>query len=85
MILILEIITHPQNTQVTFASNVLLTCSSSLSSNVTFSWTHNGVIVKTQSTVNGNTSRLVISNVRYSDGGSYVRVYCEEWIIISNI
>ena len=39
---------------------------------MTFSWTHNGTVINTQSTVNGDTSRLTISNVRYSDGGSYV-------------
>ena len=70
--LILEIITHPQNKQVTFGSSFALTCTSSLSSNVTFSWTHNGTVIKTQSTVDGDTSRLTISNVRYRDGGSYV-------------
>ena len=29
-------------------------------------------MIKTQSTVNGDTSRLTINNVRYNDGGSYV-------------
>ena len=58
--------------QVKFGSSVTLTCTSSISSDVTFSWTHNGTMIKTQSTVNGNTSRLTINNVRYSDGGSYV-------------
>ena len=43
-----------------------------MSSNVTFSWTHNGTDIKTQLAVNDATSRLKISNVRYSDGGSYV-------------
>ena len=70
--MILEIITHPQNKQVKFGSSITLSCTSSLSSNVTFSWTHNGTMIKTQSTVNGDTSRLTISNVRYSNGGSYV-------------
>ena len=74
--MILEIITHPQNKQVTFDSNVALNCTSSLSSSVTFSWTHNGtgttINTHVQSTVNADTSRLTISNVRYSDGGSYV-------------
>ena len=70
--MILEIINHPQNMQVKFGSSVTLTCASSLSFDVTFSWTHNGTIIRTQSTVNGDTSRLAISNVRYSDDGSYV-------------
>ena len=72
ILLILEITTHPRSKQLLIDSNLILTCTSSLSSNVTFSWTHNGTIIKTQSTVNGDTSRLTISNVRYSDGGSYV-------------
>ena len=70
--MILEIVTHPQNKQVTFGSSVALTCTSSISSNVIFSWAHNDAMIKIQSTVNGDTSRLTISNVRYSDGGSYV-------------
>ena len=39
---------------------------------MTFSWTHNDTDIKTQLATNGDTSRLTISNVRYSDGGSYV-------------
>ena len=68
----LEIITHPQDTQVIFGSSVTLTCTSSLSFNVTFSWTHNGTVIKIQSKVNDNTSRLTINSVNYNDGGSYV-------------
>ena len=70
--MILEIITHPQNKQVKFGSSTTLNCTSSISSNVTFLWTHNGTIIKTRSTVNGDTNTLTISNVRCSDGGSYV-------------
>ena len=70
--MILEVIIHPQNTQVIFGSSVTLTCTSSLSSNVTFSWTHNGTIIRNTLLVNGSTSRLTISNLRYRDGGSYV-------------
>ena len=71
--IILEVIAHPQNIQVKSGSSVTLTCTSSISSNVTFSWTHNGTITKQPSSIiNGDTSRLTISNVRYSDGGSYV-------------
>ena len=67
--MILEIITHPQNEQVKFGSSVTLTCISSLSFNVMFSWTHNGTTIVP---VNGATNTLTISNVRYSDDGSYV-------------
>ena len=71
--MILEMINHPQNMQVKLGSSITLTCtSSSMSSDVTFSWTHNGTIIRNHLPVNGDTSRLTISNVRYSDGGSYV-------------
>ena len=68
----LEVTTHPQNTQVTFDSSVTLTCTTSLSSNVIFSWTHNGTVIKNTLLVNGSTSSLTISNLRYRDSGSYV-------------
>ena len=70
--MILEIISHPINRQLLIGSNLILTCTSSMSSNVTFSWTHNGTIIKKRLAANGDTSRLTISNVKYSDGGSYV-------------
>ena len=63
----IEITTHPNNKQVTIGSSVTLTCTSSLSSHVTFSWTHNRTTIR-----NSDTSMLEISNVSYSDGGSYV-------------
>ena len=43
-----------------------------MSSDVTFSWTHNGRDVTAQSTSTGDTSILTITNVMRSDGGSYV-------------
>ena len=70
--IILEMINHPQNMQVKFGSSITLTCTSSISSDVTFSWTHNGTIIRNHLPVNGNTSKLTINNVKYSDGGSYV-------------
>ena len=70
--LILEITSHPPNKRLLIGSSVTLTCTSSVSSNVTFSWTHNGTDIKTQSAANGDTSRLTISKVKYSDVGSYV-------------
>ena len=70
--IILEVIAHPQNIQVKSGSSVTLTCTSSISSNGTFLWIHNGTITKQPSSINGDTSRLTISNVRYSDGGNYV-------------
>ena len=73
MILLLEIITQPQDKLVSVNSVVNLTCASSLSSNVTFSWTHNGVSnINQSSSTTGDTSILTITNVRQSDAGSYV-------------
>ena len=66
-----EITTHPQDKLVPVNSALNLICTSSLSSNVTFSWTHNGTpIVGSQTT--GDASILTITSVRDSDAGSYV-------------
>ena len=70
--LILEIITHPRSKQLLIDSNLTLTCTSSLSPDVIHLWTHNGTTIKSQLLLNGDTSRLTLSNVRYSNGGSYV-------------
>ena len=82
--MILEIITHPQTKQVILGSSVTLTSTSSVSSNVTFSWNHNGTIIKKLSIVNGATSRLTISNVRYSDGGSYACIVRSESLSVKS-
>ena len=71
MLLITEIITHPQNKIVGKNLSVSFTCTSSISSNVTFSWTHNGTSISGSSTT-GDTSILTITSVRNSDAGSYV-------------
>ena len=68
---VIEITTHPQDKVVALGSTVSFTCTSSLSSNVTFSWTHNGASI-TGSSTTGNTSILTITSVRDSDAGSYV-------------
>ena len=47
-------------------SQVSFTCTSSLSSDVTFSWTHNGTSRLS------TTSTLIITSVSYDDAGSYV-------------
>ena len=67
-----EITTHPQDRLVPFGSPVSLTCTSSVSSDVTFSWTSDGRDVTRQSTSTGDTSILTISNTRRRNGGSYV-------------
>ena len=66
-----EIIAHPQDAVLAVNSVVMLRCTSSLSSNVTFSWTHNGTSISGSSTT-GDTSILTITSVRDSDAGSYV-------------
>ena len=66
-----EIITHPQNQTLEVNSTINFTCISSTSSNVTFSWTHNGTSISGSSTT-GDTSILTITSVRNRDAGSYV-------------
>ena len=63
---------HPQDRLVPVGSSVNLTCTSSVSSDVTFSWTSDGRDVTGQSTSTGDTSILTITSVRSSDDGSYV-------------
>ena len=65
------IITHPQDRTVPVNSTVNIMCTSSLSSNVIFSWTHNGRSISGSSTTS-DTSILTITSVRHSDAGSYV-------------
>ena len=71
LLILTEIITHPQDESVPVNSRVNLTCTSSLSSNVIFSWTHNGRSISGSSTT-GDTSILTIISVRDIDAGSYV-------------
>ena len=69
----LEITTHPQDRLVPVGSSVSLTCTSSVSSDVTFSWTHNGKGVSGRSTPTGDTSTLTIVSARRShNNSSYV-------------
>ena len=51
---------------------VSLSCTSSVSSDVTFSWTSDGGDVTGQSISTGDTSTLTITKVRRKDAGSYV-------------
>ena len=69
---LLEITTHPQDQLEADGSTISLTCTSSVSSGVTFTWTHNDNDVTRQSTSSGNTSILSITNVMNSDAGRYV-------------
>ena len=62
---------HPQSEEVAINSTIDLMCTSSLSFDVTFSWTHNGRSISGSSTT-GDTSILTITSVRDSDAGSYV-------------
>ena len=73
----LEIISHPQGISVVVGSSVNLTCTSSISSDVTFTWTRDGTNVTRQSTSTGDTSILKINSVRKNrrrggDAGNYV-------------
>ena len=68
----LEITTHPQDRLVPVGSSVNLTCTSSVSSDVTFSWTSDGRDVTGQSISTGDTSILTIKRVRRRGDGSYM-------------
>ena len=70
--MLLEITTCPDNKQAIIGSTVSLACTSSLSSDVTFTWTHNGTIIRQQQPINIDTSMLTITDVSYGDSGSYV-------------
>ena len=67
----LEILSHPQAKLVALRSTLNFTCTSSVSSNVIFSWSHNGRSINGSSTT-GDTSILTFTSVRESDAGSYV-------------
>ena len=80
-----EIITHPQDEVLAVNSMVMFRCTSSVSSNVIFSWTHNGRFTSGSSTT-GDTSILTITSVRDSDAGSYVcTVSSRSLSVMSNI
>ena len=64
---------------------VNLTCTSSISSEVTFSWTHNGGGVTGQPISIGNTSILTITRVKRDNTGSYVCIVSHESLsVMSN-
>ena len=68
-----EIITHPQDKILELNSTISFRCRASISSNITFSWTHNGEYVsQSLLTTVGDTSILTITNVAHDDIGSYV-------------
>ena len=46
-------------------------CIATLSTNVIFSWTHNGISIINESSTIGDTSILTIINVRQRNTGSY--------------
>ena len=62
----IEITRHPQDRLVAHGSSVVFICASSVTSNVTFSWTHNGTFE------NHNSSTLIIISASHSDAGSYM-------------
>ena len=80
-----EITTHPQDRLVPVGSMVNLTCTSSVSSDVTFSWTHNYSVVAGQPTSVGNTSILTITRVKRNNAGRYVCIVRHESLsVMSN-
>ena len=66
----IEITNHPQDKLVPVNSTVNMTCTSSLSSNVIFTWTHNGRSINGSTT--DDTSILTFTSARHSNSGSYV-------------
>ena len=85
MCILTEIITHPQNEVLAVNSVVNFICTSSISSNVVFSWTHNGTSISGSSTT-GDTSILTITGVRHSDAGGYVcTVRSGSLSVVSNV
>ena len=71
-ILLAEITAHPQDRLVPVGSSVSLTCTSSVSSDVTFSWTRDGNSVTRQSSTSAGTSTLTINKARGRNAGVYV-------------
>ena len=67
-----EITTHPQDRVIPVGSSVSLTCTSSVSSDVTFSWTRDGRNVTVQSSTSAGTSTLTIDKARGRNAGAYV-------------
>ena len=67
-----EIITHPQDKLVAVDSTVSFTCTSSISSDITFSWTRNGASVTQSSLTTDDTSIITITRASNSDTGGYM-------------
>ena len=66
-------VTDPQDKLAAFSSKITLNCTSSISSNVRFSWTHNRTSIgERKVSTTGDTSILTITSVRDTDAGSYV-------------
>ena len=80
---ITEIISHPQDVRAAVNSEVSFSCISSVSFNVSFSWTHNGSYIDGSSTT-GDTSVLTVTGVKNSDAGSYVCTVSGESISVTS-
>ena len=80
----IEIKSNPQDALMAVNSVVKFRCVASISSNLTFSWTHNGSTINRSSTT-GDTSVLTITNVKNSNAGSYACTVSGESVsVISN-
>ena len=78
-----EIISHPQNIPAAVNTAVSFTCISSVSFNVSFSWSHNGSYIGGSSTT-GDTSVLTVASVKNSDAGSYVCTVSGESVSVTS-
>ena len=76
MLFLTEIISHPQSNQVLTGSRIILTCTSSVSSDVIFTWTHNGKRLQhdrdRKLRSNYGSSKVIITKVKRRDAGDYV-------------
>ena len=82
---ITEIINHPQDVRAAVNSVISFSCISSVSFNVSFSWTHNGSYIDGDgSSTTGDTSVLTVTGVKNSDAGSYVCAVSGESISVTS-
>jgi len=64
---------------------ISLTCKSSVSSNVRFTWTRNKIPIIGRSRSSGDTSVLTITNIKSDDAGNYVcTVWVDTLVVLSN-
>ena len=72
MICFAEIVGHPQTQTVGINSTVRFTCTSSMSNDLIFSWTHNSRLLEQDNILKGDTSTIEIVGADKSNDGRYV-------------